>query len=65
MSWLGGKCLRLVENLDNREQEKYMTNTRLFKMVNEIFKPQYNENLLSLQYCILKREKVLKSERDA
>ena len=47
--------LRLIEMLNDKEQEKCRTSTGLSEVLSDKFKPQYNE-ILSLQYWKLVRE---------
>ena len=48
--WLGREGLNFIQMLTAKEQEKCKTNTGLFQMLNEKFKPQHNETILLFQY---------------
>ena len=45
-----------MQTLIDEEQEKCRTSTGLFEVLNEKFKPQYNETIVPLQYCTLIRD---------
>ena len=57
MNGLGLEGLRLVQTLNDKEQEKYRTGMEFFQGLSEKFKPQHNETILQLQYCKLIKEK--------
>ena len=63
MNWLGYKGLRLVQTLNDREQEKCKTSSGLFEVLNEEFKLQQNETILSLQYFQFRERKCSRMDR--
>ena len=53
-NWPGGGA-HFVQMQTAEEQEMCKSSTDLFKILNEKFKPEHNETILSLQYCKLLR----------
>ena len=56
MNWLGWEGLHFVQILTDEEQERCNKSAGLFSIINDNFKPQHNETILSLQCCELSRE---------
>ena len=49
-NWLGRKCLHYLETLTTEEREACNMLEGLFEMLDNKFKPQYNETIKSLQF---------------
>ena len=56
MNWLGCEGIHFVPTLVDDKQEICKSSAGLFSIHNTKFKPQNNENILSLQYCKLDRD---------
>ena len=50
LNWLDWDGLRFIDTLNDEEQVKYRTSTKLFKVLGDTFKPEHNEITTSLQY---------------
>ena len=56
MNWLGQEWLRSMQIMNDEEQEKCRTSTRLFIVLRDKFRPQHNKTVLSLQHFKLASE---------
>ena len=54
-NWLGRQDLQLLESLAQAEVEAHNTPEGIFEMLNNKWKPQYNETIMSLQFFKLTR----------
>ena len=52
-NWIGREGPHFIETLTTEKQEMCKNSTDLFQILNIKFKPQHNEIILSLHYCIL------------
>ena len=59
-NWLGRKGLQFIESLTH--MEKSNTVEGLLEMLNNKFKPQFNETMKSLQFCKLSRQRAENAE---
>ena len=50
-NWIGRKVLQFLASLTQTEQERCNTMKGLFTILNNKFKPQYNDTINSLQFC--------------
>ena len=48
--------LQHTQTLMQIEKESHQSVKRLFKILNEKFRPQHNDTMLSLHYCMLGRQ---------
>ena len=55
-TWPGSEGLQFILTLTATEEEDYQSLSVIVETLVEIFKPQHNEYILSLQYCQLVRQ---------
>ena len=55
-NWLGRRGLQFIEALTHMEKEKCNIIEVFFTMLNNKYKPQFNETIKSLQFCKLNRQ---------
>ena len=54
--WLGRKVLKFIESLASEEKDTCSTLEGLFKILTNKFRLQFNETIISLQFCKLSRQ---------